>query len=347
MVANTTQISFQEILSFTPEGEEPKQMGSAFFRGANCNFNPYLKDHTRERFLENFLLKGLLPREPQIFRDTKVTAFGSCFAENITRYLSGLGFSLSKQRNPDIYISSMGEGLVNVHALAQQFEWALENVAPPENLWHGYRAEEFGYDEEVRAKTAEAFRTTEFFIITLGLSEIWYDEHTGGVFWRAVPLEHYDPARHKFRVCSFAESKALIERIHSIVRRHVPRAKLLFTLSPIPLAATFRPIGCIAANSASKAILRAALDEFLRDHADELNETLFYFPSYEIITDLFFRRHEPDGRHVRPPILHFVMQLFEAAYCDTGLPMHSLNAVYQRTRMENAASAADFASSPA
>jgi hypothetical protein len=51
----------------------------------------------------------------------------------------------------------MGEGLVNVHALAQQFEWALENMAPPRGLWHGFKCEEFGYDEKLRVKTREAF----------------------------------------------------------------------------------------------------------------------------------------------------------------------------------------------
>lgn len=343
MVENTTQIDAQEILEFTPDGEERKTMGSAFFRGDACNFNPYLKDHAREKFLEKFLLKGLAPATPQIGQQTRVTAFGSCFAENITRHLSGLGFSLSKQRNPDIYISSMGEGLVNVHALAQQFEWALEKSEPPQNLWHGYRAEEFGYDEAVREKTAAAFRATDFFIITLGLSEIWYDEISGGVFWRAVPRASYDAQRHKFRVCSFTETKALIERIRELIRKHVPSAKLLFTLSPIPLAATFRPMSCISANSASKAILRAALDEVMREHDDEMNQSLFYFPSYEIVNDLFFRRFGPDGRHVRAEILGFVMRLFEAAYCDTPMSLETVTKMYRRVRSENAASAAELA----
>jgi len=174
-------------------------------------------------------------------------------------------------------------------------EWALEGVEPPRGLWHGYKAEEYGCDERIRDKTRKILLETDFFIITLGLSEVWYDEETGGVFWRAVPRQHYDPSRHKFRVCSMAETKAALTRIRELVVKHVPNAKLLFTLSPVPLAATFRPVGCITANSVSKAILRAALDEMLREAGDALNRSLFYWPSYEIVTDLFFSASAPTG----------------------------------------------------
>ena len=101
----------------------------------------------------------------------------------------------------------MGEGLVNVHSIAQQFKWALNGWLPPSNLWHGYDAEEYDLSEVIRLKTREVFLNTEVFILTFGLSEIWYDEITGGVFWRAVPMKHYDAGRHKFRVCTFAETK--------------------------------------------------------------------------------------------------------------------------------------------
>ncbi|WP_165838853.1 GSCFA domain-containing protein [Roseicella frigidaeris] len=326
----------QETLTHTPKGEIAKSIGSSFFRGENCNFNPYLKDHHSPDFLERFLLRGWMPDEPSIDRDTRITAFGSCFAENITNHLRGIGYTTSKDRAPDIYLSSMGEGLVNVHSLLGQLEWALEGVEPPDGLWHGYKAEQYGATETVRTRTRSALLDTQFFIITLGLSEVWYDEQTGGVFWRAVPVEHYDPGRHRFRVCSMAETKAALLRIHELVRRHVPDAKLLFTLSPVPLAATFRPVGCISANSASKAILRAALDEMLREAGPCLNRDLFYWPSYEIITDLFFSRYEQDGRHPHRPIIQFIMRLFEAVHCRSGTSLREMTELYQQTRKANA-----------
>jgi hypothetical protein len=335
MSNNITDISWQEIIEYNPEGQIKKEIGSSFFRGENCNFNPYKKDFENADFLESFLLKGWLPEKPFITKSTKITAFGSCFATHLTTYLTNIGYSLSKERDPEVYISSMGEGLVNTYALRQQFEWALCNERPPENLWHGFRAEEFGYRDEVRERTRKIFLETDFFLITLGLSEIWYDEVTGGVFWRAVPKRFYDPARHKFRVCSFDETKRNIRRISDLIFKHVPRARILFTLSPIPLAATFRPTSCMTANSASKAILRAALDEFYRDHTELLNKKLFYFPGYEVMAELFPNKFVDDNRHPHDEIILFIMKLFEAVYCESPITLAEVNALFQELREKN------------
>ena len=90
--------------------------------------------------------------------------------------------------------------MVNTYAIRQQFEWAWEGKVPEVSLWHGYDGQEFGYDEAIRLETKRIFDAAEVFIVTLGLSEVWYDEPTGHVFWRAVPKENFDPSRHKFRV---------------------------------------------------------------------------------------------------------------------------------------------------
>lgn len=315
------------------DGGVKKRIGRSFYRGENVNFNPYLKDFEQENFLDNYLFKGWKPDNKIITKDTKVTAFGSCFASNIANHLSNAGYSLSKDEQPDIYISSMGEGLVNTYSLLQQFEWALENKTPTQELWHGYKAEDYGYSDEIKEKTKEVFLNTEFFIITLGLSEIWYDEVTGEVFWRAVPQDKVDPSRHKFRVCTLSETKENLQKIYNIIRKHIPNAKLLFTLSPVPLAATFRPVSCMSANSVSKSILRAALDEFYRDNWSDVNTKLFYFPSYEIVTELFFQKFKEDNRHPKDEIIAMIMNLFEYYYCDTT--MGNVEQTYKDLREEN------------
>ena len=267
----------QEIFRVAPEGETPKKIGSSFYRGENCNFNPYGGDHNASDFVQRFFLKGWSPQERFISPQTQITAFGSCFAHHIGEHLAKLGFDTAKRRASDIYVSKMGEGLVNVHSILQQFKWALEDWKPPSNLWHDYDAEEFDLKEDIRQKTRSVFLSTDVFILTFGLSEIWYDEVTGGVFWRAVPLKHFDPERHKFRVCTFEETKDCLSEIIRLIRTYVPNAKVVMTVSPIPLIATFRPVACITANSVSKAIIRAALDEVVRVHPDSGRE-LFYFP---------------------------------------------------------------------
>jgi hypothetical protein len=325
-------------VAFTPPGTSiEKKIGSSFYRGETLNIGPHGDDFGKDGFLQDYVLQGWLPPAPVLSRGVKITAFGSCFALHITKHLTKIGFDLSRDRDPDIYISSIGEGLVNSHALLGQFEWALLDKKPPENLWHGFKAEDYGYDEDIRQRTRKVFLETEFFIITLGLSEVWYDEVTGGVFWRAVPLEKFDASRHKFRVSTMAETKANLDRIYTLIREHVPQAKVLFTLSPIPLAATFRPVSCMTANAVSKAILRAALDEMIREHGDDQNTRLFYFPSYEISQELFPQRFQNDGRHLATDIVHTIMSIFESTYCEDGLTAQDATALYRKTRAKNIA----------
>lgn len=307
----------------------------SFHRGEVVNYHPRREDFRSEKFIQDYLLKGWLPSEPFLTKGMKITAFGSCFAANITRHLSSIGYDLSSNRDPDVYISRLGAGMVNTAAILGQFEWAFEGKKQAENLWHGQKAEGYGYDEDIRTRTRDIFLGTEFFIITLGLSEVWYDSHTGGTFWRAVPENAFDPSRHKFRVMSMAETKADIAHINALIRKYVPRAKILFTVSPIPLAATFRPVSCLTANLVSKSIIRAALDEFLRENENEINDRLFYFPSMELVMLGFIDPWDKDARHPQSYAIDTVMKAFEAAFCHDSTSIDDVNRELQMYRIKN------------
>ena len=284
-----------------------------WFRGEHCNFGPNLANMQSSTAIEDYIVQGWTPARPFIERQTKVTAFGSCFAANISNYLSKRRYSILNREDVNSYVVRFGEGMVNTFAIRQQFEWAFENRKYEEELWHGYDARAHGYDEDVRRNTFEIFNKTEVFIITLGLSEIWYDEQSGGVFWRAVPMDKYDPGRHKFRVSSVTENLDNLRAIYRIIRHHRPAARIVFTLSPIPLVATFRGNSCITSNAVSKSILRAAVDELYREKSDE--GSLYYWPSYEIVTEGFTNKFTKDRRHIKKQILDFIMMLFEKHYC--------------------------------
>ena len=319
---------------------EKRRRAVGFFRGDTCNFNPSLAQHGDPGFLARHVLHGWLPERPLLTPGTRITAFGSCFAANITRHLLERGFDLSAEREPNIHISRMMEALVNTWALLGQFEWAFGEDPPDHALWHDWDGHDVGRDEETRVRTRAVFASTEVFVITLGLSEVWVDEVSGGVFWRAVPADRFDPARHRFRVSTVAENRANLERIDALIRTHVPGAKVLFALSPVPLAATFRPVSAITANTVSKAILRAALDEFLRERWDEVNRRLFYFPAYELVNELFADRFNDDGRHPRRPVVEAIMQVFDAFYCSGGPSPEAAEAGLNATRLDLARQAA-------
>jgi GSCFA family len=307
-----------------------------WFRGEHCNFNPTFPEiHSAGAgAAELFYLKGWLPETPVIGPQTKLVAFGSCFAQNITDWLAQRNFDILTRRdgpNSDAYVVRFGEGMVNTFAIRQQFEWAFEGKICSEELWHGYDAQAFGYDEQIRLKTRAVFEAAEVFVITLGLSEIWYDEVTGGVFWRAVPFDKYDSSRHKFRVSTVAENKANIHAILDLIHTHRPGATVILTLSPIPLVATFRPVSCISASSVSKAILRAAIDEAFRERPPDSG--FYYWPSYELVMDMFANRWGGDRRHVKPAILDFIMVLFEKYWCRETVPKMSVAEALLRARI--------------
>ena len=100
-----------------------------------------------------------------------------------------------------------------------------------------------------------------------------------------------------------AELEAFIARFQSVNSR----ARIILTVSPVSLAATFEDRHVVVSTIASKSILRAAVDEVERRHP-----TVTYFPSYEMISGpqargLFF---EDDRREVTAAGVSYVMQRF-------------------------------------
>lgn len=279
---------------------------------------PKLEEFRSPRAIETHILHGWMPTEPFIGPETNIVAFGSCFAANVGRYLTGLGFDVVTQKEGKAHVQKINDGLVNVYAICQQFEWAWENRVPEVDLWHGWQAEDFGYDDEVRLETKKIFDEADVFILTFGLSEVWYDEPTGEVFWRAVPEDKFDPSRHKSRVLTFDETKRKLSDIYELIRKYNPTAKIVFTLSPVGLAATFRKVSAISANSTSKAILRAAIDELHREKR-ETDPEFFYFPSYEVVTHGLRGPYYGDGRHPANHAIVANMKSFEYYFCKTGM----------------------------
>jgi hypothetical protein len=70
----------------------------------------------------------------------------------------------------------------------------------------------------------------------------------------------------------------------------------------------------LTANNASKAILRAALDEFLRSHWQEVNQSYYYFPSYEMVTDVFSNPFTNDNRHLYESVPRRILDVFARSY---------------------------------
>ena len=107
-----------------------------------------------------------------------------------------------------------------------------------------------------------------------------------------------------------------LERIHAIMAKHNPACRLLLTVSPVHLWATFRKdADVITASCNSKSTLRAVADEFTARH-----ENVFYFPAFEMATiyqPLMGQSIFADGKenfHVNKQTVQFIMKHFFRFY---------------------------------
>ncbi|HET7731215.1 MAG TPA: GSCFA domain-containing protein [Usitatibacter sp.] len=287
-----------------------------WYRGPTLNMLPSKPAMAREGLAG--ILRGWVPEQPIIGPQTRVIGVGSCFASYFLLWLAENGFNRTLEVSPHNALIRYGASFENPAVIAQQLRWAFDGLDASRLTWIGKDKEVFEATEERRRLVRETLERTDVLVLTLGLSEVWYDTETGEPLWRALTKRHYDPSRHVFRVESLADTKRSLEVIEALRERYLPRMKIVFTVSPVRLKATFRPISALSANSVSKAILRASLDEFLRERPAKLNRSLFYFPSYEIVQDHFRDAFEEDNRHVTPFVAAQVVKCFADNYCEAA-----------------------------
>lgn len=274
-----------------------------WYRGETCNFLPRRDEAT----LDSSLL-GWAPQKPFITREHKVAAFGSCFADHIQNYLRDKGYGIA----PIEYcnMTRYGAGMANTYTLKQHLEWIWEDWESEEDVWFVYPYMSESRTEQNKEETRKFLESRDIFIISLGLSEVWYSKQTGNVFWKAVPGELFDPAKHAFRETSVQENIKNLHKINALLTKCCPNCHIIYTLSPVRLKATFRPISAITANSVSKAILRVALDEVLRGSSPQIH----YWPSWEIVVDLIPNSYRDDMVHPKPEVVDSIMELFRKYY---------------------------------
>jgi len=123
------------------------------------------------------------------------------------------------------------------------------------------------------------------------------------------PPEVFDEARHEHALLSVGENVDNLERFYAKVRAANPDLRLVLTLSPVPLLATYQDRHAVVADTVSKALLRVAIDEFSRAHPE-----VVYFPSYEIATRMPDWPYAADNRHIRRPIVERIMATFIKHY---------------------------------
>lgn len=274
-------------------------------------------------------------------RKDRIATAGSCFAQHIGNHLAARGAAfMDMEPAPPVFDSvaearQWGYGVFscrygNVYTsrqLLQLFDEAHGARIPSERVWEKegrfYDAlrpsvDPVGQDSAetvfaLRARHLAAvrrmFAELDVFVFTMGLTEGWENAEDGTMFAVApgTVAGMYDSSRHVFRNLRAAEVRADMLAFWDRLLVVNPRARLLLTVSPVPLAATASDNHVLVATTYSKSVLRAVAGEL----AEEV-DSIHYFPSYEIITSHPGRGmfYEPDLRNVNPFGVNYVMNHF-------------------------------------
>ena len=294
----------------------------------------------------------------------RIATGGSCFAQNIARGLRERHFNyfVAETAPPTLPTAKWHEynygtfsarygNIYTARHLRQLFDRAYDKFTPSLRSWNGPGGEwidpfrpriqpgGFGSETELLedrrqhlACTRRLFEELDVFIFTLGLTEGW--EHAGD--GAAIPLAPgvaggtWEPAHYYFRNYSVMEVErdlaAFIEKLRSVN----PRCRIILTVSPVPLVATYENRHVLESTCLSKAVLRVAAANCVNSL-----ENIAYFPAYEIVTGPHAggRYFEDDLRSVTRAGVDHVMRCFfshytaewETASSQHGEPLSDMN----------------------
>ena len=130
------------------------------------------------------------------------------------------------------------------------------------------------------ANVRTVFETADVLVVTLGLTEGWINLEDDATYpiCPGCGFGIFNPSRYAFKNFSLEDTTDDLEDFLRKLRERNPRIRIVLTVSPIPLAATYERRHVLYSTVLSKSILRIVCDSMFRkfDNVD-------YFPSYEIV----------------------------------------------------------------
>lgn len=173
---------------------------------------------------------------------------------------------------------------------------------------------------ELLARVRDGFWAADVVVMTLGLVEVWRDNQSGAWLNCTPPREVCDFAtRYDVVRTTHAANLDALLRVFALLQTR-KRRRIVCSVSPVPLFATFMEEDVLVANTYSKSTLRSVVSEAIDAVGDG---AIDYFPSYELATlsarDRVWReKHltgEPDGRHVKQEFVrNVILPLFMERY---------------------------------
>ena len=266
-----------------------------------------------------------------------IVTMGSCFAQHIAsvlreRDLKVPFFDTTENIKSQTYSANYG----NIYTVSQALQ-LIEEASGKRPVMEEYWPLKDGYVDAVRPNVFEqpvksrdelsglrmkhlaavrsAINELDVLVFTLGLTEAWILKNSG----RTLPVApgvvagDFDPALHTFHNFThdeiLSDLNALCNEIKSL--RGGKEFKLILTVSPVPLTATYEDQHVLKSTTYSKAVLRVVAEEFVSK-----NMFADYFPSFELVNNpaAMGNYFEANMRSVRAEAVDVVMSHFLATY---------------------------------
>jgi hypothetical protein len=293
-----------------------------------------------------------IPARFQVSQQDRIATAGSCFAQHIGPMLRAGGFDwhIAETAHPMIsadlardygygqYSARFGN-IYTVRQLHQLWQRAYGLFAPQEGVWAQdgrwldpfrpqIQPDGFASAAELEADRAQhlaavrrMFETLDVFVFTLGQTQVWRARADGAVFplCPGVGGGVFSDDRYEFHDFSAPEIEADLLRFIADLRVRNPAARVILTVSPVPLVATAVPGEAVLLSaSRSKARLIVAAEQVEKQLPD-----VAYFPSYELVMSGAFEAEsyfdQADHRSVKPAFVARVLAAFAGSFAGIEL----------------------------
>ena len=272
----------------------------------------------------------------------RISSAGSCFAQYISKVLASENYDFFITETEPVTPEAKNEGygifparfgnIYTVRQLRQLLERSLNIITPVIEPW---RRSDGKYVDPIRPTIQESgfitpdgvlidtkshlnavrkmFIECDIFIFTLGLTEGWIKNSNAiavpiapGVAGGSTEISEYSFHNFTYQEC-YDDLIYFVDQIKAFN----PKIKIILTVSPVPLVATYENEHVLSATIYSKSVLRAAAGVVAKSRT-----FVDYFPSYELITGNFNRAKffKENLREIDPEGVAYVMHHFRNNY---------------------------------
>ena len=284
----------------------------------------------------------------KIARHDRVATAGSCFAQEIAHRLQSSGYTYylaerppadmsageAERRNYAMYSCRYGN-LYTTAQFLQLIERAYGRFKPQLDYWtrpedgrivdpFRPRIEPDAYDsvEDMRAdrekhlaSVRHMIETMDVFIFTFGHTETWRHKPDGAILQLAPGVAGGEWDENIYEFYNMTVSEVVRDFLAAVdrIREVNPRVRIILSVSPVGIIATYEDRHVIVSNMAVKSILRAAADEVVRARPN-----IAYLPSYDLVnvSPNAARFYRDDTRRINPHGIDRTMKMFFDHFTD-------------------------------